>query len=134
MQPLEQIGMLNPSVAASLKDYRQAQAAQQTTWIESYSAALKTARVEQGQVDLPPGQYGPVAPLMEAMLNLARSGLLDGALTEDANPSSKPNSANGKPSERIQPRLGHSNPVSQPKGAVHPPNLDVPVISRNLRY
>ena len=68
MEPLEQIGMLNPSVAASLKDYRQALAAQQTTWIQSYSAALKAARVDQGQVALPPGQYGPIPPLMEAML------------------------------------------------------------------
>src|SRR5208337_3229286 len=33
--------------------------------------------------------------------------------------SSKPNSANSKPSERTQPRLCHSNPVSQPRGAVH---------------
>src|SRR5271166_1911451 len=32
--------------------------------------------------------------------------------------SSKPNSANSKPSERTQPRLCHSNPVSQPRGAV----------------
>ena len=33
--------------------------------------------------------------------------------------SSKPNSANSKTSERTQPRLCHSNTVSQPKGAVH---------------
>src|SRR5271165_193160 len=34
-------------------------------------------------------------------------------------PSSKPNSANSKPSERTQPKLCPSNPVSQPRGAVH---------------
>src|SRR5208283_5968705 len=33
--------------------------------------------------------------------------------------SSKPNSAKPKPSERTQPKLCHSNPVSQPRGAVH---------------
>src|SRR5260370_10666357 len=32
--------------------------------------------------------------------------------------SSKPNSANSKPSERTQPKLCHSYPVSQPRGAV----------------
>src|SRR5208337_4920719 len=32
--------------------------------------------------------------------------------------SSKPNSANSKPSERTQPSLCHSNPMSQPRGAV----------------
>src|SRR5271165_692222 len=34
-------------------------------------------------------------------------------------PSSKPNSAKPKPSERTQPKLCPSNPVSQPRGAVH---------------
>src|SRR5271166_5439117 len=33
--------------------------------------------------------------------------------------SSKPNSANSKSSERTQPKLCHSNPVSQPRGAAH---------------
>lgn len=90
MEPLEQIGMLNPSVAASLKDYQQAPAAQQTAWIEGYSSALKTARIDQGRVVLPPGEHGPVAPLMEAMLNLARAGLLDGALTQNTDPELAP--------------------------------------------
>jgi hypothetical protein len=90
MEPLEQIGMLNPSVAEALKDFQQAPAAQQTAWIEGYSSALKTARVDQRQVVLPPGRYGPVTPLMEAMLNLARAGLLDGALTQNADPELAP--------------------------------------------
>src|SRR5271166_6613901 len=34
-------------------------------------------------------------------------------------PSSKPNSAKPKPSERTQPKLCPSNPVPQPRGAVH---------------
>ncbi len=90
MAPLKQIGMLNPAVEASLKDYDQTSAAQQKTWIKNYTAALKAARAEQGGVVLPAGQYGPVAPLMEAMLNLARAGLLDAALTENANPALAP--------------------------------------------
>jgi hypothetical protein len=94
MAPLQQVGVLNPSVASSLKDYEQAPAARQTTWIKSYSAALKAAKVDHGQVVLPPGQYGPVAPLMEAMLNLARAGLLDAALTEDTNPKLAPYNTN----------------------------------------
>src|SRR5271165_5957255 len=40
-------------------------------------------------------------------------------------PSSKPNSAKPKPSERTQPKLCPSNPVSQPRGAVQ---SDFPVI------
>jgi hypothetical protein len=82
--------MLDPSLAASLNSYERAPTAQRKTWIKSYSAALATARVDQGQVVLPPGQYGPVAPLMEAMLNFTRAGLLDGALTQDINPKLAP--------------------------------------------
>src|SRR5208337_3821262 len=42
--------------------------------------------------------------------------------------SSKPNSANSKPSERTQPSLCHSNPVSQPRGAVQDPVPAMPAI------
>jgi hypothetical protein len=90
MHPLAQIGMLNPVVAASLKDYQQAPPAQQAAWIKDYSAALQAATVDKGQVALPQGRYGPVAPLMQAMLNLARAGLLDGALAQDADPRLAP--------------------------------------------
>src|SRR5271166_2301406 len=43
--------------------------------------------------------------------------------------SSKPNSATSKPSERTQPRLCHSNPVSQPRGAVHLIDLKLPELA-----
>ena len=49
--------------------------------------------------------------------------------------SSKPNSANSKPSERKQPRLCYSNPVSQPRGAVqyHVPVTSAPVLAARQR-
>jgi hypothetical protein len=90
MQPLKQIGMLNPSVAEALKRYRAASAAQQTRWVGDYTAALDKAAVRQGRVILPPGHYGPVPQLMTAMLNLARAGMLDGVLSEDTNPKLAP--------------------------------------------
>lgn len=90
MTPLHQIAMVDPALAASLKVYEGAPAAQQASWIKSYAAALKASKVDNGQVVLPAGQHGPVAPLMEAMLNFARAGLLDGALTEDSNPGRAP--------------------------------------------
>jgi hypothetical protein len=94
MEPLQQIGVLNPSLTASLKLYEQATAAQKSSWIKSYSAALQAARVEQGRVVLPQGQYGPVASMMEAMLNLARAGLLEAALTQNTNPQLAPYGTN----------------------------------------
>jgi len=90
MKPLQQIGILNPSIAADLKLYRQAPVAQRVKWAENYSAALKTASVTEGRVIMAPGDYGPVAPLMEAMLNFARAGLLEAALTQGTNPSLAP--------------------------------------------
>jgi hypothetical protein len=94
MEPLTQIGQLNPSVAVALKRYEAADAAQQATWIKNYSVALKAAKPGPQGVILPAGQYGPVAPLMEAMLNLARAGLLDAALTEDTDPGAAPYNTN----------------------------------------
>ncbi len=90
MQPLQQIGMLNPAVAKALKTYRQAPVAQQTKWDDAYTAALDKAVVKNGQVVLPAGHYGPVPQLMTAMLNIAKAGMLEGVLSEDTNPKLAP--------------------------------------------
>lgn len=90
MAPLHQIAMLDPALAAALKTYEAASAPQKALWIKGYAAALKAAKVEQGQVVLPAARSGPVATLMGGMLNLARAGLLDAALTEDSNPERAP--------------------------------------------
>src|SRR5271165_6255321 len=46
--------------------------------------------------------------------------------------SSKPNSAKPKLSERTQPKLCHSNPVSQPKGAVQ--SIPVNRLNREIDF
>ena len=51
--------------------------------------------------------------------NVYNRGRLHSALGYEPRLSSKPNSANAKPSERTQPKPCHSNPASQSKGAVH---------------
>lgn len=93
MKPLKQIGMLNPAVATALKNYKEAPATQQEKWVGNYSAALKKAGVDKGQITLSPGDYGPVAPLMDAMLQFARAGLLEGALIQGTNPALAPYNA-----------------------------------------
>lgn len=80
MKPLERIAVLNPEVATALATYEQAASDQQQIWIKSYAVALKKATADNAKVILAPGDYGPVAPLMNGMLNLARAGLLEGAL------------------------------------------------------
>lgn len=84
MKPLERIAVLNPTVKAALLTYKQASPDQQQNWIKSYSDALKKATDENGTVTFPQGDYGPVATLMNGMLNLARAGLLEGALDSNS--------------------------------------------------
>ena len=47
---------------------------------DAYTAALEHARFPDGLPVLPPGHYGPVAPMMSSLAGLAQSGGLDGAL------------------------------------------------------
>jgi len=84
IKPLERIAVINPQVATALAAYRQAPPDRQQSWIKSYSDALKKATAEDGQVTMPAGDYGPVPTLMNGMLNLARAGLLEGALDSNS--------------------------------------------------
>ncbi len=90
MKPLQQIAMLNPSVEKALRQFERATATQQQKWIAAYTAALKTASVKSGQMVLATGEFGPVATLMDGMLNFARAGLLEGALIQGTYPQLAP--------------------------------------------
>lgn len=76
----------SPLVRAALTRWKAASAAQQKTWTTAYGKAL-------GKATFPPnapprvslGDYGPVATLMAAQLQLARSGGLDAALLYQGN-------------------------------------------------
>jgi hypothetical protein len=71
----------DPRLKAAIRAYETAPAALQTAWAERYEAALESARFPGGAaVLLPPGRYGPVAPMMSELLALAHSGGLDGYL------------------------------------------------------
>jgi len=80
LQPLERVATLNPGVASALDTYQAASADQQQAWVSAYLDALDGATEESGVVTIPPGDYGPVATLMNGMLALGRAGLLEGAL------------------------------------------------------
>jgi hypothetical protein len=70
-----------PRLQAAIRAYEAAPPALQSAWAERYEAALEGARFPGGAtVVLPPGRYGPVAPMMAALLGLAHSGGLDGDL------------------------------------------------------
>lgn len=70
-----------PALQSALTTYETASTKQQTAWTTAYNNALNKAKVGQGDsVSIPAGNYGPVAPMMTALLTFAQSGGLDGAL------------------------------------------------------
>jgi hypothetical protein len=70
-----------PALHSALTAYDAASTKQQTAWTTAYNNALNKAKVGPGDsVSIPAGNYGPVAPMMTALLTFAQSGGLDGAL------------------------------------------------------
>jgi hypothetical protein len=84
LKPLARAAVLNDDVATALDTYEAASADQQQAWVTAYLSALDEATVVNGQVRVTPGAYGPVPILMNGMLDLGRSGLLEGALESNA--------------------------------------------------
>lgn len=54
---------------------------QQATWLKTYTDALGKGSVDNAKIDVAPGDYGPVATLVQAELTMARNGSLDGFLS-----------------------------------------------------
>ena len=52
----------------------------ETAWTDAYTKGLDAAKFPGGIPQLPPGDYGPVAPMMASLAGLAATGGLDGAL------------------------------------------------------
>jgi hypothetical protein len=84
ISPLERTAVINTQLSASMEEYKSATPEQQMAWANAYLAALDKATVENGEVQLPTGDYGPVSPMMDGMLALGRAGLLEGALESSA--------------------------------------------------
>jgi hypothetical protein len=70
----------NTRLKQALAAYEAAPSSQQSRWTSAYSDALERAHFPGGLPKLPPGHYGPVAPMMSSLAGLAESGGLDGAL------------------------------------------------------
>jgi hypothetical protein len=84
IKPLESVAVMNKDVANALKTYQAASPEQQQAWTNAYLAALNKANVVNGAVQIPNGDYGPVSVMMNGMLELGQSGLLEGALNKNA--------------------------------------------------
>ncbi|UOF91988.1 hypothetical protein LSG31_07060 [Fodinisporobacter ferrooxydans] len=75
----------NQQLQSALQTYQSASVKQQQTWDSNLSKALKKANVENGNVVIPRGNYGPVALMMNDELSLAKSGMLSGILDRSSN-------------------------------------------------
>jgi hypothetical protein len=64
----------------ALTTYQSAPAKQQTAWTDAYTTGIAKVSFHGSVPQLPAGDYGPVAPMMSALLAQAQSGGLDGAL------------------------------------------------------
>jgi hypothetical protein len=84
LKPLARVAVLNDDVATALDTYEAASSDQQQAWLTAYLSALDDATVVNGEVRVTPGAYGPVPTLMNGMLDLGRSGMLEGALESNA--------------------------------------------------
>ena len=84
IKPLESVAVMNKDIAQALQNYQAASPGQQQIWINNYLDALKQASIVNGVVHIPNGDYGPVSVMMNGMLELGQSGLLEGALNKNA--------------------------------------------------
>jgi hypothetical protein len=71
----------DPALQRAIATYQAAPAKSQGAWTTAYTNALaKATGGGNGSVSVPAGNYGPVPTMMNALLALAQSGGLDGAL------------------------------------------------------
>jgi hypothetical protein len=80
LTPLARVAVMNKDVAGALRTWNAASDDSKAAWTKAYADALEKAAVEDGQVKMAAGQYGPVPVMMNGMLDLGKAGLLEGAL------------------------------------------------------
>jgi hypothetical protein len=79
LEPLQKASAGDPALSTQLATFRAATVDKQTAWLTAYTNALADATVSNGS-----GDYGPVVPMMNSLLVVARSGGLDGLLLSGA--------------------------------------------------
>jgi Cytochrome b(N-terminal)/b6/petB len=77
LSPLGKLAATDPALTAALNEYNNATPAQQSAWTNAYLDAVTKVTFHDGTPVIPPGDYGPVATMMNSALELARSGALD---------------------------------------------------------
>lgn len=78
--PLEESAKGNPALAHALAVFQAATPQQRQAWERAYADALTRATAKGQSVTLPPGSYGPVGPMLTALLQMGQDGGMDGFL------------------------------------------------------
>ncbi|MCL6594979.1 MAG: hypothetical protein K6V73_02050 [Firmicutes bacterium] len=79
LTPLERMLPLDPALAAPLRRFESASAARRAAWEAAYARAL--ARAGQGaRFPIPAPGAGPLAPMLAAYVDLARTGALEAVI------------------------------------------------------
>jgi hypothetical protein len=80
LSPLHLAAESDPALHGALVAYSSATADQQQRWATAYTAGVAHVSFHNAAVVLPPGRYGPVAPMLSGLLGMARTGSLDADL------------------------------------------------------
>ena len=71
----------NPALSKAIAEYKAASPKQRAEWAEAYEKGVEGAKAKpDGTLEVPSGNYGPLATMMGSLLALAQSGGLDGSL------------------------------------------------------
>jgi hypothetical protein len=80
LSPLSVAAKDSPGLQSALASYTAATPDAAQHWTSAYEKGLDRASFADGQVVMPPGDYGPVAPMLSSLLSMARTGSLDADL------------------------------------------------------
>lgn len=108
INPLERVAIFDNSLKSSLEIYKNATNEQKLKWIKSYNTALESAKIENNNVIVPNGDYGPIKTMMDSLLKLGMSGLLEGSIITSNSPYDFYNMNFTKPLLLFQGKVYHS--------------------------
>jgi len=80
LQPLKYAGVGNAQLTQALATFNDANSAQQGKWLDAYTKALADAKEQDGKIVVAAGGDRPLPGVMDNLLQVARTGGLDGHL------------------------------------------------------
>ncbi len=80
LKPLSAVAIMNEEIRLALDTYNKASTEQQMEWGNNYNKMISKAKYEKGEIiNLKDGNFGPVPVMVNGILMLSKSGLLESA-------------------------------------------------------